>query len=148
MYPAGTTYPWHDVPLLLRLHLLPVDHGFAALVFAPKRVCPRPLNPPQLSPAFGTRPRLFRPPPAPRGSTQVGTLSPGGQQPTSQLRAGEVGYMHGAERLSMQFHLQMKVYSEGKPGKATKGKRLDAVTCRYDAAKNDERWTFAEARGP
>ena len=36
------------------------------------------------------------PPPAPRGSTQVGTLSPGGQQPTSQLRAGEVGYMHGA----------------------------------------------------
>ena len=27
---------------------------------------------------------------------EVGTLTPGKQQPTAQLRAGEVGYMHGA----------------------------------------------------
>ena len=26
---------------------------------------------------------------------EVGTLSPGGQQPKGELRAGEVGYMHG-----------------------------------------------------
>ena len=54
--------------------------------------------------------------------------------------------MHGAERRTFPFHLQMKVYPEHKPAKATKGKQLDVVTCRHDASKQEERWSFSEAR--
>ena len=38
----------------------------------------------------------------------------------------------------------MKVYA--KSAKLTKGKRLGEITCRCDVSKQDERWTFLEAR--
>ena len=38
----------------------------------------------------------------------------------------------------------MKVYA--KRAKLTKGKRLGEITCRCDVSKQDERWTFSEAR--
>ena len=58
----------------------------------------------------------------------------------------EAVYMHGAERQTFPFELQVKVYPEHRPAKATKGKQLDVVTCRYDASRRDERWSFSEAR--
>ena len=51
---------------------------------------------------------------------------------------------HGAERQTFSFRLQMKVYA--KRAKLTKGKRLGEITCRCDVSKQDERWTFLEAR--
>ena len=36
---------------------------------------------------------------------EVGTLAPGKQQPTAQLRAGEVGYMHGAIKQACAWHV-------------------------------------------
>ena len=44
--------------------------------------------------------------------------------------------------------LMRKMVAEGKLGKARKGKPLDAVLCRYDASRKEERWTFAEDRRP
>ena len=38
----------------------------------------------------------------------------------------------------------MKVYA--KRAKLTKGKRLGEITCRCDVSKQEERWTFSEAR--
>lgn len=77
-----------------------------------------------------------------------GCWRPTHQSPTRNGRRDlvlvEVVYMHGAERQTFPFHLQMKVYA--KPAKATKGKQLDVITCRCDASKQDERWTFSEAR--
>ena len=77
-----------------------------------------------------------------------GCWRPTHQSPTRNGRRDlvlvEVAYMHGAERQTFPFHVQMKVYA--KPAKATKGKQLDMITCRCDASKQDERWTFSEAR--
>ena len=83
----------------------------------------------------------------------TGTWRPTHEKPTRDGQRDvvlmEVGYVHGAgETLSLHFHLQMKVYPESKPAKATKGRPLDAVVCRYDASKKEERWTFAEDRRP
>ena len=36
---------------------------------------------------------------------EVGTLTPGKQRPTEQLRAGEVGYMHGAIKQACAWHV-------------------------------------------
>jgi hypothetical protein len=51
---------------------------------------------------------------------------------------------NGPDRQTFPFLLQMKVYA--KPAKVTKGKQLGVITCRCDASKQDERWTFSEAR--
>lgn len=83
----------------------------------------------------------------------AGTWRPTHETPTRNGQRDvvlmEVRYVHGAgETLSLHFHLQVKVYAEGKLGKARKGKPLDAVLCRYDASRKEERWTFAEDRRP
>lgn len=82
-----------------------------------------------------------------------GTWSPTHEKPTRDKQRDvvlmEVVFVHGAgETLSLHFHLQMKVYPQGKPGKATQGRPLDAIVCRYDASKKEERWTFAEDSRP
>ena len=77
-----------------------------------------------------------------------GCWRPTHQSPTRNGRRDlvlvEVVYVHGADRQTFPFLLQMKVYA--KPAKVTKGKQLGVITCRCDASKQDERWTFSEAR--
>ena len=80
-----------------------------------------------------------------------GTWSPTHERPTKNGQRDvvlmEVGYLHGSAKQALHFHVQAKVYSDGRPAKAQAGKRLDAIVCRYDQTKGEERWTFAEARG-
>uniref|UniRef100_A0A7S0JAZ1 CB1 cannabinoid receptor-interacting protein 1 n=1 Tax=Calcidiscus leptoporus TaxID=127549 RepID=A0A7S0JAZ1_9EUKA len=53
-------------------------------------------------------------------------------------------YQHGSTSMTMEFHLQMKIYDTAKQARGGYSKRLKSAVCRYDLAKGIERWSYLE----
>ena len=63
----------------------------------------------------------------------MGTLTPGAQRPTAQLRAGEVGYMHGAIKQVAQARVGDTISSVREGGATTPlpGYREPSAPCLF-----------------